>query len=171
MCITAALAMSLAQTAVGVMGKAAASNAQDNVYQSNAMAANSAAVEKYAQEQLKMIQTSAKATDERNKLLRSKALAAGTAKASSQNEGMSNNLVQLDIERQRASQEGIVNTNLKNAEIQSSSNMKAIKAEAESRINSVQQGSSPDLISAVITGLGPTVMGEIAPVKYKDAAP
>ena len=171
MCITAALAMSLAQTAVGVMGKAAASNAQDNVYQSNAMAANSAAVEKYAQEQLKMMQTSAKATDERNKLLRSKALAAGTAKASSQNEGMSNNLVQLDIERQRASQEGIVNTNLKNAEIQSSSNMKAIKAEAESRINSVQQGSSPDLISAVITGLGPTVMGEIAPVKYKDAAP
>lgn len=171
MCITAALAMSLAQTAVGVMGKAAASNAQDNVYQSNAMAANSAAVEKYAQEQLKMMQTSAKATDERNKLLRSKALAAGTAKASSQNEGMSNNLVQLDIERQRASQEGIVNTNLKNAEIQSSANMKAIKAEAESRINSVQQGSSPDLISAVITGLGPTVMGEIAPVKYKDAAP
>ena len=171
MCIPAALAMSLAQTAVGVMGKAAASNAQDNVYQSNAMAANSAAVEKYAQEQLNMMQTSAKATDERNKLLRSKALAAGTAKASSQNEGMSNNLVQLDIERQRASQEGIVNTNLKNAEIQSSSNMKAIKAEAESRINSVQQGSSPDLISAVITGLGPTVMGEIAPVKYKDAAP
>lgn len=171
MCITAALAMSLAQTAVGVMGKAAASNAQDNVYQSNAMAANSAAVEKYAQEQLKMMQTSAKATDERNKLLRSKALAAGTAKASSQNEGMSNNLVQLDIERQRASQEGIVNTNLKNAEIQSSANTKAIKAEAESRINSVQQGSSPDLISAVITGLGPTVMGEIAPVKYKDAAP
>ena len=171
MCITAALAMSLAQTAVGVMGKAAASNAQDNVYQSNAMAANSAAVEKYAQEQLNMMQTSAKATDERNKLLRSKALAAGTAKASSQNEGMSNNLVQLDIERQRASQEGIVNTNLKNAEIQSSANTKAIKAEAESRINSVQQGSSPDLISAVITGLGPTVMGEIAPVKYKDAAP
>ena len=171
MCITAALAVSLAQTAVGVMGKAAASNAQDNVYQSNAMAANSAAVEKYAQEQLKMMQTSAKATDERNKLLRSKALAAGTAKASSQNEGMSNNLVQLDIERQRASQEGIVNTNLKNAEIQSSANMKAIKAEAESRINSVQQGSSPDLISAVITGLGPTVMGEIAPVKYKDAKP
>ena len=171
MCITAALAMSIAQTAVGVMGKAAASNAQDNVYQSNAMAANSAAVEKYAQEQLKMMQTSAKATDERNKLLRSKALAAGTAKASSQNEGMSNNLVQLDIERQRASQEGIVNTNLKNAEIQSSANTKAIKAEAESRINSVQQGSSPDLISAVITGLGPTVMGEIAPVKYKDAAP
>ena len=171
MCITAELAISLAQTAAGLMGKAAASNAQDNVYQSNAMAANSAAVEKYAQEQLKMMQTSAKATDERNKLLRSKALAAGTAKASSQNEGMSNNLVQLDIERQRASQEGIVNTNLKNAEIQSSSNMKAIKAEAESRINSVQQGSSPDLISAVITGLGPTVMGEIAPVKYKDAAP
>ena len=171
MCITAALAMSLAQTAAGVMGKAAASNAQDNVYQSNAMAANSAAVEKYAQEQLKMMQTSAKATDERNKLLRSKALAAGTAKASSQNEGMSNNLVQLDIERQRANQEGIVNTNLKNAEIQSSANTKAIKAEAESRINSVQQGSSPDLISAVITGLGPTVMGEIAPVKYKDAAP
>ena len=171
MCITAALAMSLAQTAAGVMGKAAASNAQDNVYQSNAMAANSAAVEKYAQEQLKMMQTSAKATDERNKLLRSKALAAGTAKASSQNEGMSNNLVQLDIERQRANQEGIVNTNQKNAAIQSSANMTAIKAEAESRINSVQQGSSPDLISAVITGLGPTVMGEIAPVKYKDAAP
>ena len=163
--------MSLAQTAAGVMGKAAASNAQDNVYQSNAMAANSAAVEKYAQEQLKMMQTSAKATDERNKLLRSKALAAGTAKASSQNEGMSNNLVQLDIERQRANQEGIVNTNQKNAAIQSSANMTAIKAEAESRINSVQQGSSPDLISAVITGLGPTVMGEIAPVKYKDAAP
>lgn len=171
MCITAALAMSIAQTAAGVMGKAAASNAQDNVYQSNAMAANSAAVEKYAQEQLKMMQTSAKATDERNKLLRSKALAAGTAKASSQNEGMSNNLVQLDIERQRANQEGIVNTNQKNAAIQSSANMTAIKAEAESRINSVQQGSSPDLISAVITGLGPTVMGEIAPVKYKDAAP
>ena len=171
MCITAALAISLAQTAAGLMGKAAASNAQDNAYQSNAMAANSAAVEKYAQEQLNMMQTSAKATEERNKLLRSKALAAGTAKASSQNEGMSNNLVQLDIERQRANQEGIVNTNQKNAAIQSSANMTAIKAEAESRINSVQKGSAPDLLSAVITGLGPAVLGEIAPVKYKDAAP
>lgn len=67
---------------------------------------------------------------------------------------MSNNLVQLDIERQRANQEGIVNTNQKNAAIQSSTNMTAIKAEAESRINSVQKGSTQDLLSAVITGLG-----------------
>lgn len=169
MCITMALA--IAQTAASIMGQSAKAEAQNSVYRSNAIAANSAAIEKYAQEQLNLMQTAAKATEDRNNLQREKALASGTAKASSENEGISNNLVQLDIDRQRAHQEGVVNTNERNAKVQTSANMEAIEAEAKSRINSVEKGTQPDLIGSIISGLGPAVLGELAPTKYTDIAP
>lgn len=156
MCWTMALA--LGNTLMSYGAKSAAADRQERAYQQNAVNANAAAGEKYAQEQLRLMQEREKAVNEKAALRRKAIEAKGQAVASSGNQTM-DSLVSNDLQRQASRQIATTNSNLKATEQQSAENMKAYKAEAETRINSVQRGEKPSLISEIITGIGPTLVG------------
>ena len=157
MCWTMALA--LGSTLMSYGAKSAAADRQEKAYQQNAVNANAAAGEKYAQEQLRLMQEREKAVNEKATLRRKAVEAKGQAIASSGNQAM-DSLVAQDLQRQASRQIATENSNMKATEQQSTENMKAYKAEAENRINSVQRGEKPSLISEIITGIGPTLVGE-----------
>lgn len=162
------MALGIGTTVLGHVAGVQAADAQNQHYMNNAAAANADAVEKYAAEQLALIQKEAQATEQRNALRRATVEATGSALASSENFGQSANLTLLDVERQRARQSHTVDVNVQNERIQSGANMEAIKAENENRINSVQTASAPDLISSVIAGLGSTLGSFDGSRKNKD---
>lgn len=151
------MALGIASTAAQFAAQTEAANQQNRYYAQNAMAANADAVEKYAQEQLARIQEEAKATQERINTKTEVMKTKGTALASSENGGMSENQVLRDIERQGAKQSNVTSVNEKNMKIQSEANIDAVTREAEGRINSVKRGTQPSLLSAVVSGLGGTI--------------
>lgn len=151
------MALGIASTAAQFAAQSEAANQQNRYYAQNAMATNTDAVEKYAQEQLARIQEEAKATQERLNTRTEVTKAKGTALASSENGGVSENQVLRDMERQGAKQSNVVSVNEKNMRNQSKANVDAINREAQGRIDSVRQGSQPSLLSAVVSGLGGTI--------------
>lgn len=148
------MALALGTEALGHVAGVKAADQQNQYYMNNAAAANADAVEKYAAEQLAIIQKEEQAAEQRMTLARSGVEAKGAALASSENFGQSANQVLHDIERQRARQSHNVDVNIENERIQSQANIKAINAENANRINSVATAEGPDLISTVLSGLG-----------------
>lgn len=148
------IALALGTEAFGHVAGVKAADQQNQYYMNNAAAANADAVEKYAAEQLAIIQKEEQAAEQRMALMRSATEAEGTALASSENLGGSASQVLHDIERQRARQSHNASVNIENERIQSQANIKAINAENENRINSVATAEGPDLISTVLSGLG-----------------
>lgn len=156
MCIQ--MALQLATTAAGVIGESLAAGGQNQLYQQNAINANQAAGEKYSQLQARLIQEASKATEDRLILNRERMNAQGTALAGSQNGGTSEGQVMTDLARQASRQAAVVDTNLKYKQQQYRAEVDGIHAENEGRINSVAKGGQPNILSAIITGLG-TVAG------------
>lgn len=148
------MALAIGSTAFEHVAGVRAADQQNQHYMENAAAANADAVEKYAAEQLAIIQKEEQAAEQRMALMRSAAEAEGTALASSENLGGSARQVLHDIERQRARQSHNTDVNIANERIQSQANIKAINAENANRINSVATAEGPDLISTVLSGLG-----------------
>lgn len=151
------MALGIGSTAMEYIGGVQSANQQNQYYMDNAAAANANASEKYAAEQLSLVQKEEQATEQRMALRRSAIESTGSALASTENFGQSTDQTLLDIDRQRARQTQTVDTNIENERIQSKANMEGIQSEAENRINSVQTASGPDLISTIISGLGNTL--------------
>ena len=152
MCLSVALG--IASTVASFAAQQAAANRQNDMYQQNAVTANTDAVEKYAQNQLQQIQEEAKATQERIANKAEVVKARGTTLASTVNGGSSVNSVLNDIERQGAKNDNVTNVNVRNAQVQKLANDTSIKNEAQSRINSVATAEGPDVLATAISGLG-----------------
>lgn len=162
------MALAIGSTAFEHVAGVSAADQQNQYYMSNAAAANADAVEKYAAEQLALIQKEEQAAEQRMALQRSAVEAKGEALASSENFGQSADITLLDIERQRARQSNTVDTNIANERIQSEANIRTINAENENRINSVATAEGPDLISTVLSGLGAVAGASNGTKKTKD---
>ncbi|MEG1913302.1 MAG: hypothetical protein RR091_12550 [Cloacibacillus sp.] len=154
------MALAVASTAIGYSAEQQQAQQQNAMYQQNALSANQSASEKYAQEYTALVQEREKAADEKMNLNRNTIEARGKATASSLNEGLSNSMVQTDLQRQGSSQKAIVTSNIKAKEAQTGAEIEGITAEAQNRINSVQQASEPSLVASIISGIGPTFIAE-----------
>lgn len=156
MCWMTALGIgtSLLGTAASYSANVSAANQQNQYYYNNAEAANQDAVEKYSQAQLKQIQEEAATASDLRDIQVATMKAEGTALASTENAGLSTDLVLRDIARQGAEYKNKVYVNAKNTKLQSDSDKKAIEAETRNRINSVSQAAEPSVTAAAISGLG-----------------
>ena len=144
-------AVSAAQSALAFKAQQAQYNAQLAAFQANAEAAGAAYADQTAQEGLRMQQTQAAAVDKKMDLYRESLRTQGTALASSEGGGLSEEMLLQDIERQRADYSDIVGYNLKNEMQQSRMNMKGMHAAATSRGASGNPGPGPSPLSL---GLG-----------------
>lgn len=154
MCIDPMTALGIATSAFGFIQESAGAATQSAQYQANAVNANQAAAEQYYENNNKLIQEEAKATQQRiankTELIKAK----GMATASTENNGQSTNMVLRDLERQAAKSDATVNVNLKNAKAQAKQEAQNIKLQAQGRIDSVPLPQEPDLISNALSGLG-----------------
>lgn len=154
MCLTATALLGIAQQGLSFMAEKEASEQQYQNYKNNAVTANQAATEQYVANNNKVIQEEAKAVQERlqNKINTAKAI--GTAKASTQNQGISTNMVITDLERQGARADSVTDTNVKNAKAEAQATRLSIQQQTQNRINSVDTGTDPDLFAHAIAGIG-----------------
>lgn len=145
--------MSAVQSVLTFKAQEAQYNAQLSAYQANIKAAGTAYNDQTTQENLRMQQIQATAVDKKVDLYKESMRATGTALASSEGGGLSEELLLQDIERQRADYSDIVGYNLKNELQQSRMNMKGMHSEATSRGNTGNPGPAPSLGLALGTGL------------------
>lgn len=164
------MCLSIAAAGLGIIGnvitQSAQAKRQNAAYQANALNATAAASEQYAQINLASIQESAKGVQQKLANAQDVLKAKGTALASTQNSGQSTSSVLHDIERQGAKADNVTDINIKNAKIETASNKEAVKTQTQGRIDSVAQGTEPDLFAAAISGLGSYLGAQTFNTKY-----
>ena len=127
--------MTVASAALGVLGAISDVKQQNEAYTNN-------------------IQMSNEAASKENNLMLQGYRAQGTAIASSQNEGISTDLVANDLARQIGQEITINDANRKLQERQTQRNMEGVHANWQSRINSVAPGDNSKILAAAISGVG-----------------
>lgn len=164
-------ALNVGAQALSFIGEQRAANAQTDAYYRNAQAANDAAIVKYGQQLSQQREQEANYTREQNRAQIAGMNAAGSALASSMNEGNSTNLTLMDLARQTAREISLDEINKRNLRAQGADERYAIQQEAQSRINSMAPGESPDPFSALVAGLGAYAKGRMAQLEIQKDMP
>ena len=154
----AGLALSAAQSVLTFKAQEAQYNAQLAAFQANAKSAGDSYNNQSAQENLRVQQMQASSVEKKVDLHKEALRTAGTALASSEGGGLSEEMLLQDIERQRADYTDIVGYNLKNEIQQSQMNMRGLHAEATSRGQSGNPGAGPSLGLTMLTGMSGAAM-------------
>lgn len=153
----AQFALSAASTVAGFMGQQQQYEAQQQYYKNNREAANKAAVNTYASNQNRALQERAAASQQLQQLntdaMRGRAtaeVAAGEAGVT----GLSVDALVADYYGQQGRYERTLDNNYQMNADYLRGEMDATQAQAEGRINSVQQGQKPSFADAAIRILG-----------------
>ncbi|WP_287253217.1 hypothetical protein [Mesorhizobium sp.] len=153
----AQFALSAASTVAGFVGQSQQAEAQQQYYENNRQAANRAAVNTYAANQNRALQERKAASREQQNLaaeaMRSRAtaeVAAGEAGVT----GLSVDALIADYYGQQGRYERTLDNNYQMQADYLRGEMDATQAQAEGRINSVQQGQRPSFADAAIRILG-----------------
>ncbi len=149
----AGLAVSAAQSALAFKAQEAQYNAQLEAFHANAKSAGESYNDQTSQENIRIQQAQTASVDKKMDLHKEAMRATGTALASSEGGGLSEEMLLQDIERQRADYTDIVGYNLKNEMQQSRMNMKGLHAEATSRGQSGNPGPGPSRELTMLTGM------------------
>jgi hypothetical protein len=149
----AQFALGAASAVTGYMGQQAQYTQQQQIYENNRAAANKAATETYASTQNRILQERAAASNEAQKLnvdaakgRATAAVAAGEAGVA----GLSVDALIADYYGQQGRYERTLSNNLQMQENYLVGEMDATRAQAESRTNSVDQGTPPSFLDAAI---------------------
>ena len=135
--------------------QAEAQNAQIKAWSDSNMSAAKSLADQTHQENVKMQQEQAKATAEKMQLKREAAQAKGTALASSESGGLSEEMLLANIEREQANYTDVIGQNLENAGLQSYWTKQGMVSQAQSRANSTKPtGGSVTGGSSASLGLG-----------------
>lgn len=149
----AQFAIGAASAAVSYMGQQAQYEQQQQIYENNREEANKAATETYASTQNRILQERAAASQEAQRLnvdaAKGRATAA-TAAGESGVAGLSVDALIADFYGQEGRYERTLTNNLQMQEGYLVGEMDATKAQATSRINSVDQGTPPSFAEAAI---------------------
>ena len=143
--IAATMALTAAQSVLTFKAQEAQYNAQMEAWRANVKSAGEALNDQTYLENTRMEQTKAQATHKLLELQKETLQAQGTAMASSEGGGLSEEMLLQDIEKQRADYSDAIAYNLKNEAAQSEFNKKAMHSEAESRARAGNPGPAPSL--------------------------
>ena len=146
--------MTVASAVMGVLGAASEVKQQNEAYTNNIQMSNEAAIRDYDAVMSQAREAEENAARKENNLMLQGYRAQGTAIASSQNEGISTDLVANDLARQIGQEITINDANRKLQERQAQRNMEGVKANWQSRINSVAPGDNSKILAAAISGIG-----------------
>lgn len=147
----------VATTASAVMGVVGAANEvkqQNEAYTNNIQMSNEAAIRDYDAVMSQAREANDNYARREQELMRQGWRAQGTALASSQNEGISTDLVVNDLARQIGQDITLIDANRVLQERQTQRNMEGVKANWQSRINSVAPGDNSKILAAAISGVG-----------------
>ncbi|ARS72230.1 hypothetical protein SMRU11_35930 [Sinorhizobium meliloti RU11/001] len=150
-------AMSAASSVMGFQAQEQQYETQQQVYENNRIAANRAAVNTMASTQNRILQEQAAASDEAQKLNIESAKGRATASVAAGEAGVAGLSVDALIADYYGQQGRFERTLDNNLQMQTSylrSEMDATTAQAEGRINSVDQGTPPSFADAALRVLG-----------------
>ncbi|WP_143750582.1 hypothetical protein [Mesorhizobium sp. WSM4312] len=153
----AQFAMSAASTAVGFMGQQQQYEAQQQYYKNNRDAANKAAVNTYATNQNRALQERKAASQQQQDLNTEALKGRGTAEVAAGEAGVTGLSVDAliaDYYGQQGRYERTLDNNYQMNADYLRGEMDSTQAQAEGRINSVQQGQKPSFADAAIRILG-----------------
>jgi hypothetical protein len=153
----AQFALSAASTVAGFVGQSQQAEAQQQYYKNNRDAANKAAVNTYAANQNRALQERKAASQETQQLQTDAMRARGTAEVAAGEAGvtgLSVNALIGDYYGQQGRYERTLDNNYQMQADYLRGEMDATQAQAEGRINSVQQGQKPSFADAAIRILG-----------------
>jgi outer membrane PBP1 activator LpoA protein len=153
----ASFAMSAASQVVGFQAQGQQYEAQQQHYENNRAAANKAAVETYASTQNRILQEQAAASDEAQKLNIESAKGRATAHVAAGEAGVAGLSVDAligDFYGQQGRYERTLDNNLQMQSDYLRGEMDATTAQAEGRINSVDQGTPPSFADAALRIVG-----------------
>ena len=153
------MAVSAAQSVLTFKAQQAQYAAQMAAWQANVQSAGKSLNDQSTQEGVRLQQQDAMASHKKMELHKEALRAQGTALASSEGGGLSEEMLLQDIERQRLDYSDIIGYNLKNEMLQSEMNVKGMRAEAESRARAGNPGPAPSLNYAALgVGLAGTAL-------------
>jgi hypothetical protein len=153
----AQFALSAAGTVAGFVGQSQQAEAQQEYYKNNRDAANKAAVNTYAANQNRALQERKAASQETQQLQTDAVRARSTAEVAAGEAGVSGLSVDAligDYYGQQGRYERTLDNNYQMQADYLRGEMDATQAQAEGRINSVQQGQKPSFADAAIRILG-----------------
>ena len=157
--MAAGMAVNAAQSVLTFKAQQAQYAAQMAAWQANVQSAGKSLNDQATQEGVRIQQQDAAASNKKMELQKEALRAQGTALASSEGGGLSEELLLQDIERQRLDYSDIIGYNLKNEMLQSEMNVKGMRAEAESRARSGNPGPAPSFNYAALgVGLAGTAL-------------
>lgn len=146
--------MTAASAIMGVIGAANEVKQQNVAYTNNIQMSNEAAIRDYDAVMSQAREANDNYARREQELMRQGWRAQGTALASSQNEGISTDLVVNDLARQIGQDITLIDANRVLQERQTQRNMEGVKANWQSRINSVAPGDNSKILAAAISGVG-----------------
>lgn len=145
------VALSAATSVVEYQGQVQAANAQNEAYRDNAKNANQAAVNQYADTQVRIQQEQEAAAEKKVETAREARAARATALVTAGEAGVSGLSVQgllQEFSGREGSFNASVDRNLHLSEMQLKNQLKGIHAQTKDRINSVQRATPPSFLSA-----------------------
>jgi len=146
--------MTAASAVMGVVGSVNEVNQQNEAYTNNIQMANEAAIRDYDAVLSRASEDNANAARQRQELWQQGMRVQGTALASSQNEGNSENAVITDLARQIGQKYSVIDANQKIRDQQVLSNLEGVNAQWRNRVRSVAPGDNSKILASVISGLG-----------------
>ena len=158
------MGLSVAQAAMGVMGAIHEVNTQNEKYNQNVIAAGQSAMEQSSALLARQRADAEDASLARRQSFIEGMRAQGTALASSQNEGSSENLTMQDLARQTANNITTTDITERRKIQQSREELNAIQSQYANRVAQVSAGDPNKIFSAAVSGLG-NVFGTIGGLK------